>query len=894
MKTQTIRHALVAGFCLLHSAICLSSFAQGTAFTYQGRLNSGSNTATGSYDLTFTLFTKVTSGLVVGGPITNAATGVSNGLFTVTLDFGNVFPGPARWLEIAVQTNGGGSFTTLAPRQPLTPTPYAIFAGGASNLVGAVSSANLAGAYLQAVTLSNPGNVFAGDGTSVTNVNAMTLNGLGSGAFWRLGGNNVSPGQFLGSTNNQAVEFKVNGLRALRLEQGFLAVPNVIGGASVNYVSSGVGAVIAGGGADNYFGLSYTNGIIGSFGFIGGGGHNTIGSADFSVLGGGQDNSIQNNDHHSFLGGGQANTIGANSWVAVLGGGEQNFIQGSYNTFLGGGYHNSISNNAHYATLGGGSYNVINNGALYATISGGNYHSIGVNGVSSTIGGGYNNSVGSDSSYSTVVGGSQNAINGSASYNLIGGGNQNEVSFGSTASVIGGGANNTIFFYSTNSVIGGGAGNFASGFGETIGGGIQNTASGALATVGGGTANFADGNWAAVGGGYNNLSESEYGTVAGGYVNRGYGVASTVGGGYNNSAAGSYSTVSGGTGNQAMSFNSTIGGGSNNIARRQGAVISGGAENEITNTFATIGGGLKNFVGSPNSVISGGQSNFIAGSLPALNIFGGGGFGGFGGFSQLTSSTIGGGTGNRIYGIQSFIGGGGDNVVSDDYATIGGGSSNTNLSYGGTIGGGIQNRTIGSFGTIPGGESNTATNHAFAAGNRAKAIHAGAFVWADTTAADIVSTVNDSVTMRASGGYRLFSNGATNAGVSLAASGTAWAVISDRNVKKDFTAVDSVSILEKLAAMPITQWHYNWEEQTVTPHIGPMAQDFKHAFYPGSDDKTISTLEADGVAFAAIQGLNQKLEAQRAQLQAKDAELEKLKASVEALRQLVLQQGRSE
>ena len=117
-------------------------------------------------------------------------------------------------------------------------------------------------------------------------------------------------------------------------------------------------------------------------------------------------------------------------------------------------------------------------------------------------------------------------------------------------------------------------------------------------------------------------------------------------------------------------------------------------------------------------------------------------------------------------------------------------------------------------------------------------------------------------------------------GISLAPGGTSWAVISDRNAKKDFAAINAIDILEKLSAMPITQWHYNWETAQTTPHIGPMAQDFKHAFYPGSDDKSITTLEADGVAFAAIQGLNQKLEA-------KNAEIEALKQNMAELKQLV-------
>src|SRR5690349_6857978 len=66
----------------------LSAFAQSSAFTYQGRLNDGPNPANGIYDLQFTIYDAVSSGAVQGGPLTNAMTALTNGLFTVTLDFG--------------------------------------------------------------------------------------------------------------------------------------------------------------------------------------------------------------------------------------------------------------------------------------------------------------------------------------------------------------------------------------------------------------------------------------------------------------------------------------------------------------------------------------------------------------------------------------------------------------------------------------------------------------------------------------------------------------------------------------------------------------------------------------------------------------------------------------
>jgi trimeric autotransporter adhesin len=184
-----------------------SLHAQGTAFTYQGRLNDGTSVATGSYDLTFTLFS-VSNGVgQVGSPLTNAATAVSNGLFAVTLDFGNQFPGAPRWLEIGVRSNSVGTFQTLTPRQPLTPAPYAIYAesANATNLVGTVQSANLSG-----VALLNGGNAFTGQqtvtGGSVgigTTSPAKTLDVTGSASGVASGGS-IDPSVFVRLNNSAA------------------------------------------------------------------------------------------------------------------------------------------------------------------------------------------------------------------------------------------------------------------------------------------------------------------------------------------------------------------------------------------------------------------------------------------------------------------------------------------------------------------------------------------------------------------------------------------------------------------------------------------------------------------------------------------------------------------
>jgi hypothetical protein len=96
---------------------------------------------------------------------------------------------------------------------------------------------------------------------------------------------------------------------------------------------------------------------------------------------------------------------------------------------------------------------------------------------------------------------------------------------------------------------------------------------------------------------------------------------------------------------------------------------------------------------------------------------------------------------------------------------------------------------------------------------------------------------------------------------------------SDRNVKRDFATVDTREVLEKLAALSIQTWAYT-NDTRGSRHLGPVAQDFKAAFGLGADDTSIATVDADGVALAAIQGLNQKLEAENAELKARLEKLE--------------------
>lgn len=118
---------LLAALCGLGTDASLA--AQSAEFTYQGRLNQNGVPASGIFDLQFGLFAVPSGGVPVSGVVTHSAVGVSNGLFTVLLNFGSAaFDAGDRWLDIAARPAGSGSFTSLTPRQPVTPVPYALTA----------------------------------------------------------------------------------------------------------------------------------------------------------------------------------------------------------------------------------------------------------------------------------------------------------------------------------------------------------------------------------------------------------------------------------------------------------------------------------------------------------------------------------------------------------------------------------------------------------------------------------------------------------------------------------------------------------------------------------------------------------------------------------------------
>ena len=158
---------------------------------------------------------------------------------------------------------------------------------------------------------------------------------------------------------------------------------------------------------------------------------------------------------------------------------------------------------------------------------------------------------------------------------------------------------------------------------------------------------------------------------------------------------------------------------------------------------------------------------------------------------------------------------------------------------------------------------------------------------ADLMPGQAVTSLNgltDAVNLQAGSGIILGTNGNTLT-ISAQPAG-----VSDRNLKTDFTAVNSGNILAKLAALPIESWRYTNETPGIR-HVGPMAQDFKAAFGLGATDKMIGYLDASGVAMAAIQGLNEKVEAgsQRSEVKIRQLEAENadLKARLEKIEQFI-------
>jgi len=271
----------------------------GTAFTYQGRLLQGGSPANGSFSMTFRLNDDPAAGTLLGtvGPQSMA---VANGLFNVVLDFGqNVFDGQARWLEIEV------AGTTLSPRQPLTPSPYALALPGLWTQQNATSPNLIGGYHANSIGTDVVGATIGGGGHS-GNINAVSAD------YGTIGGGNMNSvtcleGTVAGGQNNQAIG-----------NQAFI-----------------------GGGKDNVAGS--TTSLCGPREVTIGGGLNNTASGDRSTIAGGSVNRATAG--LSFVGGGSNNS--ASGLASTVAGGSTNRAVGDYAT-VPGGYH---ANATHYGEM---------------------------------------------------------------------------------------------------------------------------------------------------------------------------------------------------------------------------------------------------------------------------------------------------------------------------------------------------------------------------------------------------------------------------------------------------------------------------------------------------------------------------------------------------------------
>jgi len=386
---------------------------------------------------------------------------------------------------------------------------------------------------------------------------------------------------------------------------------------------------------------------------------------------------------------------------------------------------------------------------------------------------------------------------------------------------------------------------------------VQSNTNGAPNVIGGASVNYVSNGvvGATIGGGgatnfeHTSLTNSvtgNFGTVGGGIGNVAY-LYSTVGGGYGNIANGDSAMVGGGAFNVASNEDSTVAGGFNNIASGDDSTVAGGFGNIASGQDSTVGGGFQNTASGAAAVVPGGWQNIASGgdSFAA------------GDFAAATN------TGCFVwadYSVGTFT----STADNQFLVRAGGGVGINTASPASDL---LEVRTKNSngdeirFGYYTGGAGNLIAGPSY------------------------VGIATDDLTTR----LAIIQSGATGAGNvgigtstpsqklhvigNILASGTITGS-SDRNAKEHFQPVDSLEILEKVAGLPITRWDYK-QDSTVT-HVGPMAQDFYAAFQVGMDDKHISMVDADGVALAAIQGLNEKVEELKTENAALKERLDKL------------------
>jgi hypothetical protein len=366
----------------------------------------------------------------------------------------------------------------------------------------------------------------------------------------------------------------------------------------------------------------------------------------------------------------------------------------------------------------------------------------------------------------------------------------------------------------------------------------------------------------------------------------------SVSGGYSQTASGSHSFVGGGEFNNASAEDTAIVGGAYNTAAAEDAVVVGGDYNHAGEQASAVLGGENNTASAYASTVAGGFNNESKGEYSAI----------VGGDYNQTGPSA----------TRSALLGGSSNTASGYYSTVLGGNSNTASGESSAVLGGSHNQATVESATVLAGHYNVASGaYSVAAGANASANQDWCAVfsmWGDnstTGCAGHSGVFSIGATTGLFVGYYQTSNGNPARWVNIRDLGDSktidtwthaylsdagvWINNSDRDSKAQLNDVDPVSVLAKVVSLPISTWRYKVEHEQV--HMGPMAQDFHAAFGLGADEKHIATIDEDGVALAAIQGLYARALSDKAELQGRlDAELrqrdERIQTLVEGLSEL--------
>ncbi|HRQ64157.1 MAG TPA: hypothetical protein PKZ76_04710 [Xanthomonadaceae bacterium] len=407
----------------------------------------------------------------------------------------------------------------------------------------------------------------------------------------------------------------------------------------------------------------------------------------------------------------------------------------------------------------------------------------------------------------------------------------------------------------------------------TVGGGLGNSVSGNRGTVGGGSYNTVSGDWGVVGGGDSNAATGSNSTVAGGMNNQASGSHSNVDGGSYNIASGSHSTIAGGYSNWSDGPNAIVAGGWGNRAAAQDSFVGGGQSNQSFGLLSGIVGGLDNFTLGFANAVGAGERNCAGGTYSWA-----GGFRakvrpasdpGFGACTNLPSYP------GVIGDIGSFIW-----ADAEDADFVSTGSNQFLVRAGGGFG--INTSSIGFADDLviaarQGGDADADLLMRTRAGKFARIFLSeanGGLVFGTEGARYSFGAGIDS--------NRWINTGANGAHLTV---GGAWTNGSSRAFKHAFENIDPLDILARVIELPITRWSYRGEG--TTRHLGPTAEDFADTFGLGQDPRYISTVDASGVALAAIQGLHARLHAENVELRSALAEqgkaLERLQAAFEQM-----------